>query len=330
MLRSEAKEKARLSLQAAAYSPAKLALIHTAVAAALSLLVTVINYFLNQNMGPGGLAGMDTRAVLQTVQMALSTGMMILTPFWNMGLVYGMLRVSRQQEAQPGTLLEGLRRFGPVLRFVLLQGVFYIAVIMTCLNFATMLFTFTPLSNDTYAQLETIMAGMDGTFMLDTEAAMALLPTLIPAYVIFGILFLVVVIPLFYRFRMAQFVIMDQKNTGAFAAMVLSARMMKKHRWELFRMDLSYWWYYLLQVIIVVAAYLDVLLPSFGITLPVSQNVLLFGSFGLYLVLQALFAYTCIAPVQTAYSCAYDILKAQMPPLPTMPVQSNNPWKTEQ
>lgn len=273
---------------------------------------------------------MDTRAMLQTVQMALSTGMMILTPFWNMGLVYAMLRVSRQDDPRPESLLEGLRRFGPVLRFVLMQSVLYIAVIMTCMNFATMIFTFTPLSNDTYAQLENIMAGVDGTVMLDTEAAMALVPTLIPAYVIFGILLCVVAIPLFYRFRMAQFVLMDQKKTGAFAAMVLSARMMKKHRWELFRMDLSYWWYYLLQVIIIVAAYLDVLLPAIGISLPVSQNVLLFGSFGLYLVLQVLFAYTCIAPVQTAYGCAYDILKAQMPPLPTIPTQPDNPWKTEQ
>ena len=328
MLRSEAKEKARLSLQTAAYSPAKLALIHTAAAAALGLLITVINYFLNQNMGPGGLAGMDTRAVLQTVQMALSTGMMVVTPFWAMGLVYTMLQVARQDDARPQSLLEGFRRFGAVLRFVLLQGALYFAVIMVCLNVATMLFTFTSLSNETYAQLEAMAT--DANFVLDTEAAMALLPTLIPAYVIFGILFCVLAIPLFYRFRMAQYVLMDQKNTGALAALVLSARMMKGHRLELFRMDLSYWWYYLLQVVIAVAAYLDVLLPALGVTLPLSQDALLFGSFGVYLVLQLGFAYGCMASVQTAYGCAYDILKGQMPPLPTAPQPPKNPWQTEQ
>ena len=328
MLRTEAKEKARLSLQTAAYSPAKLALIHTAAAAALGLLITVINYFLNQNMGPGGLAGMDTRAVLQTVQMVLSTGMMVVTPFWAVGLVYTMLQVARQDDAHPQSLLEGFRRFGAVLRFVLLQGALYFAVIMVCLNVATMLFTFTSLSNEAYAQLEAMAT--DANFVLDTEALMALLPTLIPAYVIFGILFCVLAIPLFYRFRMAQYVLMDQKNTGALAALVLSARMMKGHRLELFRMDLSYWWYYLLQVVIAVAAYLDVLLPALGITLPLSQDALLFGSFGVYLVLQLGFAYSCMAPVQTAYGCAYDILKAQMPPLPTAPQPPKNPWKTEQ
>lgn len=329
MLKTEAKEKAALALQAARFSPAKLALIHTGIAVGLNLVIMVINYLLNQNMG-GGLAGMDTRAVLQTVQMALSTAYMILTPFWSMGLVGTILRLSRQESAQPEDLLEGFRRFGPTLRLMLLQGILYFAVMMACLNFATMIFTFTSLSDSMYAQLEPIVAGSTtGQLMLDTETIMALQPSMIPAYVIFGVLFCVVAIPLFYRFRMAQYVLMDQKGTGALAAMVLSARMMKGKRLQLFRMDLSFWWYYLLQLIIACAAYLDVLLPALGISLPISGDALLFGSFGLYLVLQLLFAYKCLAPVQTAYACAYDMLKEQMPPLPTAPQPPQNPWKNE-
>ncbi len=331
MHKSEAKEKATLALQVAGYPPAKLALIHTGASAAVGLVITVINYLLNRNMGPGGLAGMDTRAVLQTVQMALSTAYMILTPFWAMGLVRAMLGVSRQESAQPKDLLEGFRRFGPTLRLMLLQGLLYFAVIMACMNIATMIFTFTSLSDSMYAQLEPIMAGATtGELVLDTEMIMALLPSLIPAYVMFGVLFCVVAIPLFYRFRMAQYVLMDQKGTGALPALVLSARMMKGHRLGLFRMDLGYWWYYLLQLVIAGVAYLDVLLPALGIGLQINSDVLLFGSFGLHLVLQLAFAYKWVAPVQTAYACAYNILKEQMPPLPTINQRPQNPWQNEQ
>lgn len=331
MLKSESKEKAILALQMANYSPAKLALIHTGVASVVSLVILVINYLLGQGMGTGGLAEMDTRAVLQTAQMTLTVGSMILTPFWNFGLVYAMLSVSRQASAQPKDLLEGFRRFGPVLRLLLLQGLLYFGVIMACVQLATMVFTFTTLSDGMYAQLEQILAGATSAeLVLDTEAVAALLPSLIPFYVIFGVLFCVVAIPLFYRFRMAQYLLMDQKGTGALPALVLSARMMKGHRFQLFRMDLGYWWYYLLQLVIAGAAYLDVLLPALGIGMGINSDVLLFGSFVLYLGLQLVFAYKWIAPVQTAYACAYDFLKEQMPPLPTVDVRTQNPWNKEQ
>lgn len=327
MLKSEAKEKARLALQVAKYAPAKLALIHTGVALGVNLVILVINYLLNQNMG-GGLAGMDSRAVLQTIQMALSTAYMILTPFWSIGLVYAMLRLSRQEKTQPEALLEGFRRFGPTLRLLLLEGVLYFAVAMACLHVATMIFTFSSLSDSMYAQLEPIIAS--GQTALDTEAIMALLPSMIPAYVIFGVLFCVVAIPLFYRFRMAQYVLMDKEGAGALASMVLSARMMKGKRLQLFRMDVSYWWYYAVQLVIAGVAYLDVLLPALGIGLQLDSNVLLIGSFAVSLALQLLVAYWWLAPVQTAYACAYDMLKEQMPPLPTAPQPPQNPWKNEQ
>lgn len=331
MRKSEAKEKAALSLQVASYSPAKLALIHTGASAAVALVITVINFLLDQNMGPGGLAGMDTRAMLQTVQMVLTTAYSILTPFWAMGLVRAMLLVSRQENAKPEDLLEGFGRFWPTLRLMLLEGLLYFVVAMACLNIATTIFTFTSLSDSMYAQLESIAAGMTtGQLILDNDQIMALLPSMIPAYVIFGILFFVVAIPLFYRFRMAQYVLMDQKHTGALAAMVLSARMMKGHRLELFRMDLSYWWYYGLQLVITLVAYLGALLPVFGIKLPLDSTAMMFVSFGVQVVLQLLVAYKWLAPVQTAYACAYDILKEEMPPLPTAPQPPQNPWKNEE
>ena len=61
------KAEADAALQAAAYDPQKLILIHTGVIMALSLVLTALDYLLEQQIGTtGGLSGMGTRSIRDT------------------------------------------------------------------------------------------------------------------------------------------------------------------------------------------------------------------------------------------------------------------------
>ena len=115
--RSALKQTAAQRLVQATYDPQRLVLLHTGAVVALTLVLSAINYILQlQIRDAGGLSGLGTRTVLSTIQMLLQLGQLLLLPFWQFGLIYAALRICRQEEATPDTLLGGFRRFGPLLR----------------------------------------------------------------------------------------------------------------------------------------------------------------------------------------------------------------------
>lgn len=317
------------SLAHAAYDPKKLAVMHTGAALLVSLVLTILNYVINRGIaGTGGIANLGNRAILSTVQSVLSLAGNLALPFWEIGFLYAALRLARRQSAQPAGLLEGFRRAAPVARLYLLQFALYMAVAFLCLQLSSILFSFTPFFDTTMTSMQQILdqAVNAGATAIDEALMTQLLPYLVPIYVLFFVLFAVVAIPLVYRFRMAQFAIMDDAP-GARKAMGASARMMQGNRLSLFKLDLHFWWYYAAQLIISGIAYLDLLLPALGITLPLPEEVVLFGSYGLYLVLQLALAYSCASYVQTTYAHCYCALKAAVPPPPQpTPAPQNNPW----
>lgn len=312
------------SLAQATYDPKKLAALHTGAALLVSLILTVINYFLGNAIdGAGGLANLGNRAILSTIQSALSVLSMIVLPFWEIGFVYAALRMCRFRDAQPCDLPQGFRRFGVTARLFILEAGIITLVISACLQVSGILFSFTPFFEDMVEAMPDIS---QEAFLTESDL-MAMLPAMIPMYVIFGLLLCGIGIPLFYRFRLAHFALMDGA-IGARGALRISGALTRGNKWKLFKLDLHFWWYYLAQLLIAAVAYCDVLLPALGVTLPISQDALLYGCFGIHLGLRLLLAWQYGSLVQTTYAHCYDYLK-QNPPVPPQPkpLPENVPWQ---
>lgn len=330
------KQEAAGALQQAAYDPRRLVLIHTAILLGAGLLVTVLHYILaGQIENTGGLGGLGMRSILSTMQAALQLGLMIATPFWMMGLTHAVLRMARKQSTEPADLKEGFSRFGPVLRLELAQALLYILIGILCINISTTIFAFTPFIEPLNEILTKVNEQMTAnpSFLMDAATEAALMEAAIPLLVITGILYLVLAIPMIYRLRMAGYAIMDEDRPGAIKAMGISTRLMRGNRFQLFRLDLSFWWFYLLQAVTIAICYGDSLLGALGVTLPISADVLYFVCYGLYIVGQLALQWWAGAQVETTYARAYDSLRAkyypQQPPQPQTPPRQDS-WSNWQ
>ncbi len=316
------------SLAKASYDPKKLAALHTGCALLVSLVLTILSFALNRGIdSTAGIANLGNRAILSTAQSVLTLAGNLALPFWEIGFLFAALSWAQGRSAGPRDLLEGFRRMGAVTRLYLLQLGLYMGVAFLCLQGASVIFSLTPFYETSMESVQTVVdaAIEQGATTLDAVIIEQLLPAIIPIYVIFLVLFAVVAIPLFYRFRMAQFSIMDDAP-GARKAMAASARMMRGNAFSLFRLDLRFWWYFAAQLLIAGVAWLDALLPAIGVHLPVSEDVLFFAVYGLHLVLQLALAWSFAARVQTTYAHCYVAMKAAVPP-PPQPPMPKNPWQ---
>ncbi len=325
--RAELRALADERVRQAQYSPRRLVLLSSGVALGTGLAIALLNYLLSWQMDAhtGGLAGIPLRTVLETLRTALQSAYSIASPFWGMGLVCAMLCVARGRQAPPASLLEGFRRFGPVLRMQLLLGLIALGVGLVCMNVSSMVFVLTPFARP-------MMALMEENMQLQTPEQLEQLMEqavqyMLPVLAIFAVLYLAVMLPLMYRFRMASYAVMDVPGTRAREALRTSLRIMKGNRWKLFRLELSFWPYYVLYVPVLLLAYADQLLPALGVKLPVSETAAFLGAYVLY-VLAALALQTWMQPkMQTAYALAYEVLLQQKPVPQKLP--ANVPWDYE-
>ena len=302
------KSGADLSLSVAGYNPKKLALIHTGVALAVSLVITILQFVLDREIAStGGLSGIGMRTVLSTVQMTLSTASIFLLPFWEIGFSRASLLMAGGRTTTPSDLAEGFRRMMPILRLFLLQLLMYLGIALLSANIASFVFMMTPFASElveTLTPLTSDPAALEQA-LADSDFLMQLLPKMIPMYVILAILFGILAIPLFYRFRMSQFAIMDEPKIGALAAMHTSSHIMRGHRFHLFRLDLHFWWFYLAHILVTAVGWLDQLLPAIGIDLPMHADVSFFLFYIVHIALSLLIAWQFTARVQTTYAHFY-------------------------
>ena len=337
------KQDAAAQLGQTSYPPRKLALIHAAVGVGVALVITLLDFCLSYQIeSTGGLSGMGMRRILETVQMTLQYIQSLALPFWQIGFVFVALRIYRGEQAEPVSLLEGFRRFGPVLRLRLTEGVFFFGAAIACVYAASAIFMVTPFATP---MLEKIMPMIDPNATVEEmEAVIAQIPieelvqVSVPFLAIFSVLFLIVGGFLFYRFRLADFIVMDGTKVGGLRAMILSSRITRKNRLALLRLDLSFWWYYGLLALTAVVGYLDIILPQLGVDLPMSADVAWFVFYVLGLLVQVVVCWRSQSYVQTTYAAAYTVLQKQF--LEQMaqqlaqqtPAPQNLPWdeyKTE-
>lgn len=316
------KQTARSALSAASYPPGRLALFHTGAALLLSLVTTLIGFALTRVVdSTGGLAGLGSRTVLETVRMLLILAGSAAIPFWDLGYLRAALCTARGQNADLRTLPEGFRRFGISLRLMLLRTILCTAVAMVCFQIATFAFMLSPLSMGFYEQAQQLLESADAAALSQLELE-AVLPTLLPLYAFCAVVLLAVLVPILYRLRLADWSVMDEAP-GALAALIGSFRAMKGKRLQLLRLDLSFWWYYGLQLLAAGLASADLLLPLLGIRADADTAFWVF--YLLSLAAQLVIGWRFDPQVRTAYALAYDNLRTAPQPKPR-PVPENLPW----
>ena len=149
--------------------------------------------------------------------------------------------------------------------------------------------------------------------------------------VISVVLSMVLLVPMLYRFRLAEFAILNHPGVRGLPAMMISAALLRRRRWQLFKLDLHLWWYYGLKLLCILILYADVLLGAVGIVLPGGELsflvVYLLYLAGLFLV-EMLFR----PQVDTAYAVFYEtvlelgpVQKKQVPVNP-----QNMPWDSQE
>lgn len=306
----------------------RLAALHTGVTVAAALIVTGLQYALSAGIGQtAGLSGLGTRSMLETLQTLLQWANNLLMPFWSLGFCYAAMQWAEGRPAGKNDLLTGFYRFGPYLRLLFIRALIVIAVLIVCGNLSSIVYLMLPASD----ALTALVSGGDVNALLGqmTEAtAMELLESMIPMLIIWGVLSIALLLPLLYRFRLAEYAILARPGTGALAALRISTVLTRRRWTQLLRLDLRLWWYYGLKLLCLGICYSDLLLSAAGISLPLGDT----GLVPYIAYLAALFAVeTCFRPmVETAYAGAYYAFLAMgAAPTPPQNVPAKMPWDVQ-
>lgn len=315
--RKSLKAQAQKLLDSCGNAPKKLTLINSAVFLGLSLVISLITLALNHGIaGTGGLSGIQTRNILQTIQSMLNLVYTIAQPFWLVGLVYVYMQTVRKQTPQTQSLLRGFHRFGPVLRLNLLKWFLLFMVTFPCAfisSYAGMM-----LYPKMYDLFEPIALEMQTNPNADIYAMMAQIPvgellrTTWPMLILFAVMYLGVVIVFSYRFQFADYLILDDPKLGAIQALKNSFHMTRGIFGGLVMLDLSFLWYHGLQALATLFAFADLFLTYSGISLPISQDVASIISFCIYAAMVLAMDYTIRPRVATTYALVYDRRRNQI------------------
>lgn len=317
--------RSREILAGQASDPKRVALVYTGITALLSLLTTVLSVMLTDRIAlTGGLGNMGLRSILSTGQTILPIVQFIVSACLGFGYHFAVLKMVREKNADPGDLRMGFRHWGAVLRLMLFQAIVYTVLGLGSMYLSIYIFLATPFADPFYAVMEPLLGGtsiLDPSITLDPNMVASIESTILPMFLIWGLVLLVFVVPKYYGYRMSNFCLAENPRRGALMAMTMSKRMLRRNKFALFRLDLSLWWFYLLQILISGLCYGDVLASLLGIALPFSPTFSFYFFFALSLVLQVVTYYFCINRVYVTYALAYDALLTP----PEQPRENPNP-----
>lgn len=289
--------------------------IYVALTLALSALVTVINYVLGMQMeGLGGLRNLSTRTMLSSMQAMIPIAQYLVTMCLTVGYMAAMLRVARGQYVSPKTLRLGFDRFWVLLRAAIIKSLLVFANLFLSIYLGIMIFMISPLSNGAMEVLTpylTDMTVLDSGIVLEDAAYAQFAASIIPAYVICGIMACIFVVPLMYSYRLVDYIIIDKPALGAMAALRMSKGIMRGKRLQLLRLDVSMWWFYGAELLAMAVCYGDVILPMFGVSFPWHEDVSYFLFLGVYMALLFALYYFLRNRVEVTYGLFYDSIKPE-------------------
>ena len=296
-----------------AREPQKIVLIYTGILLGVSAFSTVAQYLLGSGISQtGGLRNLGLRSMLSTVSNILPIAQYIILLCLGLGFAAAALRIARGQFASPMTLKAGFERFWPLAKCTLLQSLILLAVGFGSFYLAMAIYMFSPFSEGFFTIITPLLADESilstGIPVLDEATSLALMDQMWPMFIIFGILFLALAIPVTYRYRLVNYLIIDRPGIGAFAALRTSNSLMKGNKRRFFRLDLSFWWYYVLLSLASVVCYGDLVLAMLGISLPMSSTVSYFLFYALFLAADFVIYWFFLNRVEVTYALAYDAL----------------------
>ena len=229
------------------------------------------------------------------------------------GYMGGMVRISRGQYASPNALRTGFERFWPLLRLTFFKGLITLGFSMGAFYLATVIFTLSPFSNRLVQALEPMVSGgsmlSEGTLELTDGVIDAVNASMLPLMAIFLIVAAVFVVPLLYRLRMTDYVLYDHPEAGALYAIRESKKMMRFHRFSIFKLDLSFWWFYLAMAVSYGLNYVPLFLSISGISLPMGTDALSILFFLLSCATEFVVIYFLRSRMEVTCALAYNELK---------------------
>lgn len=300
----------------------KIVLIYTGILTAVSAVATVVQYGLQKGIShTGGLQNIGARSVLSTASALLPLVQFLILVCLGLGFTAAMLRIARGQYTSPKTMKAGVERFWPLLRCTLLKGVIYAGIGIASSYLSILIFALSPLSDAAAERVRPVLTASGESLMglpaMDAameEAVIEALGPMVPAFLLICLaVFLGLCLPLMYRYRMTDYLIIDRPGIGALAALRESRFLMRGNRIRLFRLDLSFWWYYALTALAAVICYGDTLMEILGISMPLQPDVMAFLFYGAYLAINFAVCYFFTPRVECAYAVAYDSLAPKQP-----------------
>ena len=291
------------------------------VLAALTLGSNGLNLYLDSQIGrTGGLEGIGMRSLLQTVQTILSYINQFFGPFWTAGFLAAMLAMVRGIRPKPRDLTEGFRRPLRILGYVAFEAAAALLLLVAVVNLSSILFTLSPMGADFAENMAPLLLDAEaltpeGLLNQELISLDALIASLLPMFVITGVLYLPLFAVMAYGFRLALYLVMD-RGIGAIPAHFLSLRLMRGHKLQMLRLDLSWWWYYLLGAVCYAVAYLPTVLLLLGVGLPMDYTAMLFVSLAVYCGLYTLLCLWRKPMVDASYVLAYEALLPKAPETP--------------
>ena len=189
----------------------------------------------------------------------------------------------------------------------------YAAEILCGMFFGAAIFMFTPFYNKLVGRIDQITQNpaLENATAEELSEALAnsLRPVdMLPFYFFCVLAIAVLLIPVFYRYRMADYLLLDSDTPKAMPALRESVYHMRGNCFALFRLDLQFFWYYLLIVLSLVAAYANLWLPALGVVLPFGESVAALLAATLQAVILFVTYYLFRGRVETTYACAYQCL----------------------
>lgn len=313
--RRELRQNSRLALECAPGEPKKTVLAYAGITALLSFAVTLLTFLLDKKIDTtGGLGNLGLRSVLQTIRYIMPLALNIALLGLSFGYCKASVAMSRRQSTRPAALLEGFQHFGSLVRLAILEVLIYVAIAFVAMYLGAQIFMMTPLAADFYEIMMPLVSSttaLDSTLVLDEATLLAATKAMMPMIPIFLGLFLLAAVPIYYQYRMCRFVLADEPRQGAIVALRTSRNIMRRNRFALFKLDLSFWWFYLAEVLIGIIGYADLLLPMLGVDLPFSASISSFLFYIISLALQTALYAVYLNQVQVTYATAYNQLRPQ-------------------
>lgn len=240
----------------------KQVLIFGLVPLGLSLLLTCLDLLLNSLQSGSGIAGLQVYRVLSTASSSLWLAANIFNLFWSPGILYSALMILREQDPYPKGLLRGFRRWAPLLRYTVLLSLAAIALSIALVWFSSIITT--PFVISVLESMPTTPTTESEIYaFLDAMPPEQMIRFMLPMLIVLFVLTLAILIPISYRLRLAELLILDEEQIGARQAIAFSLQLTKGSCWQLFRLDLSFWWYHLLTALCSAIPFLDIL-PIFS------------------------------------------------------------------